>query len=51
MPPSEAPRKTPYTLLIVSWLVVLIPATWGVTQTVKNSLKLFTAPPPASQPH
>jgi hypothetical protein len=30
--------------LIVVWLIVGIPAAWGVTQTFKQSLKLFVAP-------
>jgi hypothetical protein len=32
-------------MLVIAWLVVGIPAAWGVTQTFKQSLKLFTAPP------
>jgi hypothetical protein len=35
-------------LLIVAWLVVLIPAAWGVTQTVKRSMDLFTSPAAAT---
>jgi hypothetical protein len=41
-------------LLVFAWLVVGIPAAWGVTQTVKQSLNLFRAPPanptPATRP-
>lgn len=36
--------------LLVAWLVILIPATWGVTQTVKRSLQLFhSSPAPTTQ--
>ena len=38
--------------LLLAWLVVGVPAAWGVTQTFKQSLKLFQSPPPpaATQP-
>jgi hypothetical protein len=37
--------------LIAAWLVVTIPAAWGVSQTIHKSLALFTsAPPPAVVP-
>lgn len=53
------PVKTNLPLLIVVWLVVLIPALWGVEQTARKSVPLFTAinkspsggetsPPPAT---
>ena len=32
-------------MLIISWLIVGIPAAWGVSQTFTRSLQLFTAPP------
>ena len=35
-------------LLIVCWLVVVIPAGWGVIQTVERSLDLFSARPAVS---
>lgn len=31
-------------MLVVAWTIVGVPAAWGVTQTFKQSLKLFTAP-------
>ena len=46
-------RPTPVLTLTLAWLIVLAPAAWGVTQTFKQSLKLFTAPAaptPVSQP-
>ena len=42
----ERPR-TSRALLTVAWLVVGIPAAWGVSQTVMRSMDLFTSPAPA----
>jgi hypothetical protein len=42
---DDTPRRTSPLLLIVAWLIVGIPAAWGVTQTVKRSMDLFKAPP------
>jgi hypothetical protein len=37
--------------LIAAWLIVTIPAGWGVSQTIHKSLALFTsAPPPTVAP-
>jgi hypothetical protein len=36
--------RTPRALLIVAWLVVGLPAAWGVGQTFLKSLDLFRAP-------
>jgi hypothetical protein len=46
------PKRTrrPILTLVLAWLIVLAPAAWGVTQTFKQSLKLFTAPASATQP-
>jgi hypothetical protein len=45
---SIPPRRGTSTLtLILAWTVVLVPAGWGVKQTLEQSLKLFTAPPAA----
>ena len=46
---SGSPRSTSSPLLIAAaWLLVGIPAAWGVAQTFKTSLKLFQSPPPAT---
>ena len=50
MQPSEKPRGSSLPMLIAAWLVVGIPAAWGVGQTFTKSLQLFTAPPAATQP-
>ena len=39
------PRVNNLPMLVVSWMIVGVPAAWGVTQTFKQSLNLFTAPP------
>ena len=36
--------------LVVAWLIVGAPAAWGVTQTLKQSLKLFQSPATANAP-
>ena len=40
--PDHRSRNSPL-LLIACWLVVLIPAAWGITQTVIRSLDLFVS--------
>ncbi len=40
----QPPRTSPL-LLIVAWLVVGVPAAWGVSQTVMRSMDLFRSPP------
>jgi hypothetical protein len=49
---TEATRikKTPATLILFAWLVVGIPAGWGVYNTVLNAKKLFATSPPAQTP-
>jgi hypothetical protein len=44
---SAAPHRSSRLLLIVAWLIVGIPAAWGVRQTATRSMDLFTAPNPA----
>ena len=45
------PTKTSSPLLIVAaWAIVIIPTAWGLNYTIKNAMKLFTAPPAATAP-
>ncbi len=37
---SDSPRGQ-RTLLIVTWMVVLLPALWGIAQTIQKSTALF----------
>ncbi len=34
-------KNTPRVLIFAAWLVVAIPAAWGVYNTVLNAMKLF----------
>jgi len=44
---TEVKKSSP-ALILVAWLVVSVPAAWGVYNTGKNALKLFA--PPAAAP-
>jgi len=39
-------KKSPAALILLAWLFVGIPLTWGVYNTVRNSMKVFKAPSP-----
>ncbi|MBB5062394.1 hypothetical protein [Granulicella mallensis] len=41
-------KKTPAAAILVAWLIVGIPAGWGVYNTALNAKKIFAAPPPAT---
>jgi hypothetical protein len=41
-------RPTSPLLIVAAWLIVGIPATWGVYNTALNARKLFVAPPPTA---
>ena len=46
-PDSQSPpraRGKQLVALAISWAIVGIPAAWGVAQTVRKSVPLFTAP-------
>jgi len=43
-------KKTPAVLVLLAWLFVGLPWTWGVTQLWKNARKLFQSPPAATTP-
>jgi hypothetical protein len=40
--------KTSPFLVVAAWLIVGIPAAWGVYNTALNAKKLFVTPPPAA---
>jgi hypothetical protein len=44
---TKEPSSTSPALLMIAWLIVLIPAAWGVSQTVTRSMDLFRSPAPA----
>jgi hypothetical protein len=41
-------KKSPLALILLAWIVVSIPAGWGVYNTAKNALKLFHSSAPAA---
>jgi hypothetical protein len=41
---AQAKRSSP-ALILLAWLVVSIPAAWGIYFTVLNATKLFTETP------
>jgi hypothetical protein len=41
-------KTTSPLLVVAAWLIVGIPAGWGVYNTALNAKKLFVAPPPAA---
>lgn len=45
---AENIRKSSSALILGAWLVVLLPAAWGLNYTVQNAMKIFTAPAPAA---
>jgi hypothetical protein len=44
---SETKATSPL-LIVAAWLIVGIPAGWGVYNTALNAKKLFVAPAPAA---
>ena len=36
--------------LVICWSIVAIPAAWGIAQTVRKSVPLFTAPAASTAP-
>lgn len=43
---NTAPAKRMTLALIAAWLIVAVPAAWGVTQTIHKSLALFRSTQP-----
>jgi hypothetical protein len=43
-----AVKKSSPALILLAWLVVSVPAAWGVYNTGKNALKLFQPPAPVA---
>lgn len=39
---TEVPRDEQTALVIVSWLAVGLPLAWGIWQTIKKALLLFS---------
>ena len=41
---SENTKKSPASMILFAWLLVSVPLSWGVYNTLLNSMKLFMAP-------
>lgn len=42
---SNQGSTTPAAFIVLAWLIVSVPASWGIYNTVLNAKKLFTAQP------
>ena len=47
---SPAVKRTPAIAIVLAWLVVGIPAAWGVYNTGLNAKKLFAPSPAVTAP-
>ncbi len=45
---AEQVKKSSPALIAAAWLLVILPAGWGLNKTVQNAMKIFTAAPPAA---
>ncbi len=50
MKPTETAKPTSPLLIAAAWLVVILPAGWGLRYTVQNALKIFAQPSAAASP-
>jgi hypothetical protein len=41
---SEETKKSSAAMILLAWALVGVPLTWGVYNTLLNSMKLFQAP-------
>lgn len=41
-------KKSSAALIAAAWLVVIVPAGWGLNYTVQNALKIFSKQPAAA---
>jgi hypothetical protein len=45
---AEMTVKKSTAVIALAWLIVIVPAAWGLTYTVQNAMKLFSASAPAT---
>jgi hypothetical protein len=50
MTATEPTRKSSALLVVGAWLVVLLPAAWGLSYTVRNAVKIFVRPEASAAP-
>jgi hypothetical protein len=46
----ETEKKSSAIIILLAWIVVGLPAGWGIYNTARNSMKLFQQSPPAATP-
>ena len=46
----ETEKKSSVIIILLAWIVVGLPAGWGIYNTARNSMKLFQQSPPATAP-
>jgi hypothetical protein len=46
----ESTKKSSAGMILLAWLLVGVPLSWGVYNTLLNSMKLFQAAPAAAAP-
>jgi hypothetical protein len=47
---EDGAKKSSAAMILLAWVLVGAPLTWGVYNTLLNSMKLFQAPAPAAVP-
>jgi hypothetical protein len=47
---SEDTKKSSGAMILLAWVLVGVPLTWGVYNTLLNSMKLFQAPATTTAP-
>lgn len=47
---SDPPKRTSRLAIALAWAVVVIPAAWGISQTLRTSMRLFAPAAKANQP-
>jgi hypothetical protein len=43
---QDVVKKSSAAAVALAWLIVVVPAGWGLTYTVQNAMKIFTAGAP-----
>jgi hypothetical protein len=43
-------KKSSVSVILLAWIVVGLPAGWGIYNTARNSMKLFQHPPTPAAP-
>jgi hypothetical protein len=47
---NENPKKSPVWLIILAWVLVALPLSWGLYQSILKSKSLFMGPPAPAAP-